>query len=238
MKYLTAILLYLIAINSAAQDLDSLVKQLNLDESKIKTDLVVYKIMPNNKAETIVVIPEIAAADETGELFELNSHILIVDTKTQKIINKYFESAQTNGWFSDAVVLSKISIDTAAYNVSPTNRAFGIRVHYRGSSRANPYDDTTLTLFIKSNNGLKKILNNYSVESFNGEWDTNCAGEFIDNKKLLIMAANKTNGFYDLIVKNKITSTKNFEAENKDCDYKENISTKQTVLKFNNSEYR
>ncbi len=239
MKYYISILLFLLNVISYSQDIDILnivEKQLNLDKSKIKEDLVVYKIIPNDKTETIVVIPEVVSEGEG--YFELNSYILIVDTKTGKIKNKYFESSETNNWTSDAVVLKDISIDTAPYQISDTNRAFGIRVHYYGMSKANPYSNTTISLFIKLGNRLKKVLNSFDLLNYNGEWDTNCVGEFIDEKKILILSSNKTNGFHNLIVKNQITVTKNFEDKNGGCDYKEKKTIKKTILKFNGREYK
>lgn len=241
MKYCISIFLFLITTVSYSQDLDILnivTKQLKLDKSKIKEDLFVYKTIPNNKAETIVVIPEIVDEDEEGYWFELNSYILIIDTKTGKIKNKYFESSKTNNWTSDAVVLTKISIDTAPYQVSEKIRAFGVRVHYYGMSKPNPYSSTTISLFIKSKNSLNKVLKNYTIMDYGGEWDTNCTGKFIDEKKTLIISSNKTNNFYDITVKNKITITESFEDKNGECNYKEKKTSKKTILKFNNREYK
>jgi hypothetical protein len=58
-------------------------------------------------------------------------------------------------------------------------RAFGIRVKYSGSSRPNPYNSETISLFIKSGIILKKVLINYEtvsamkiLEMFNGNIKT------------------------------------------------------------------
>ncbi|WP_143273659.1 hypothetical protein [Aquimarina sp. MAR_2010_214] len=206
-----------------------------MDKSKIKNDLIISKALPNNAKEIIIVIPEIV--DEEEHYFELNSYILIVNNETGKIINTYFESSTTNNWVSDAVVLTKITIDTAPYKISEKNRAFGIRVHYYGMSKANPYSNTTISLFIKSKNTLKRILKNYDVMDYGGEWDTDCIGEFIDHKKTLIITASKTNSYYNILAKNKITKTKNYIDKNNDCDSMEKVTTMKTVLKYNGEEY-
>lgn len=237
--YIILLLLFLISLNTFSQDstlINSVINQLNLDESKVKRSLIVSKTPPNNTNETIVVIPEIV--DEGEHYFELNSHILIVNATTGKIINTYFESFKTNNWFSDAIVLTEIKIDTAPYTVSDENRAFGIRVYYIGSSRANPHNHETISLFIKSGNTLKKILDNYDVMNYGGEWDTDCYGEFIQEDKLLIISNKKTNGFFDILVKTKITETENFIDKNNNCDHTETVITVKTVLKFNNKEYK
>lgn len=239
MRHFIVILLSFISLNAFSQNstlINSVISQLNLDESKLKIDLIVSKAQPNNANETIVVIPEIV--DEGEYFFELNSHILIVNTTTGKIINSYFESFETNGWVSDAIVLSKIKIDTAPYMVANKNRAFGIRVYCLGSSRANQFNNETISLFIKSGNTLKKILDNYDVMNFGGEWDTDCYGEFNQEDRVFMMSNKKTNGYFDIVVKNKITETKNFIDDDNDCDHTETVSTTKTVLKFNTKEYK
>ncbi|MFK7810020.1 MAG: hypothetical protein AB8F74_19600, partial [Saprospiraceae bacterium] len=87
-------------------------------------------------------------------------------------------------------------------------------------------------------NKLKKILSNYEVADYGGEWDMYCTGEFIDHNKTIIMTTDKTNGYYDILIKNKIKATKSYENENGDCDTTEEINRSKTTLKFNGEEYR
>lgn len=164
MKIIITQLFFFITIGVYSQEtslLDSVLGQLNLKKSKIKTELVVFKSFPNNLNETIIVIPEIV--DEGEMYFELNSHILIIDSKSGNIKSYFFESSKTNNWISDAIQLTEITIDTAPYKVSKNERAFGIRLHFIGSSRPNPYENEIISLFVQSKNKLKKILNNYEI---------------------------------------------------------------------------
>lgn len=138
--------------------INNVIEQLRLVRTKIKNDLVVSKVQPHNPNETIMVIPEIV--DEGEHYFELNSHILIVDSATGKILHKYFESYKTNGWESDAIQLREIAIDTAPYKLTETNRAFGVKVRYVGSSQVNPYEKETISLFVMTNYSLKLISSN------------------------------------------------------------------------------
>lgn len=211
--------------------------QLQLKEVQVKTNLIASKIRPNNAEETIVVIPEIY--DEGEHYFEINSHIVIVNNKTEEITHKYYESYKTNQWVSDAIMLQEVTIDTAPYNISNEKRAFGVRVEYIGMSRANPYIQETITLFIKSdNNRLKKILPNFSVMSYSGEWDTNCKGEFLEKNKVLVISQDTTNEYYNILVKSKITRTINFEDKNGNCDSKETVINKNSVLVFDKEIYK
>ncbi|WP_431166291.1 hypothetical protein [Tenacibaculum halocynthiae] len=227
----------IIPISNEENIIDSVIKQLNLNVSKVNTDLLETKTMPNNSQEIIMVIPAYVDTNNDEHHFELNSHIVIVNSNTGKITHKYFESSQTNGWVSDAIQLREITIDTAPYLVSKNNRAFGVKVHYYGSSKANPYSNKTISLFIKSKNKLKKLLHNYDVMNYGGEWNTECVGEFTDVKKTLIMSKGKTNEYFDIIIKSKVTETKNSVGENGECDSKEKTTTKSVVLKFNGEEY-
>jgi len=215
---------------------DNVIQQLNLNKQKIKTDLIISKVTPNNSNETIIVIPEISG-EYDEHFFELNSHVVLVNNKTAKVTHKYFESSKTNGWTSDAIELREIAIDTAPYNITDDTRAFGIRVYYVGSSRANPYTNKTISLFVKSGDILKKVLHNHDVADYGGEWDTNCYGEFIDIKNTLIISKEKTNDYFDILVKSKITEIKNYEDENGECDSKETVANKTLVLKFNGETY-
>ncbi|MFD2562902.1 PA3715 family protein [Aquimarina rubra] len=218
--------------------IDSAMQQLNLDFSKVNTDLLIAKILPNNAKETLIVIPEYVDTDNDEYHFELNSHIVLVDNTTGRITHTYFESSKTNGWVSDAIELRKLEIDTAAYNITKGTPAFGIRVHYVGLSRANPYRNETLSLFIKSGDSLQPVLKNYNIDSEIGHWDTKCTGKYLAYEKTLRMTTNITNNYYDILVKNKIIHTIDDEDKNGDCDSKEKVATEEIVLKFDGSLYQ
>lgn len=239
MKHLLVLLSLFITLTVSSQEttfFNSVLNQLNLNKSKIKSELVVSKEIPNNPNETILVIPEIVVEEE--DYFELNSHILIIDSETGNIKYSYFESSKTNNWTSDAIQLVEISIDTAPYKISEQERSFGVKVRYLGSSRPNPYESETISLFMKAGTTLKKVLNNYEILYFGGEWDTNCAGEFMKEKKILIISKNKTNGYFNILVKNTITNSKAFLNEQNECDEKKTIVKENTVLKYNDDQYQ
>ena len=220
---------------SQAEIIESVLNQLKIEEKDCKVELIAIKKMPENDTESILVIPEIVS--ESDHFFELNSHILIINSKTGKIISKFFESYQTNEWVSDAIQMVEISIDTAPYIVQKGKRAFGIKVRHLGSSKPNPYEIETISLFIKNKDQLSRVLKNFEINGNSGEWDTDCAGEFNTEKKILIISDIITNEYYNIIVKNKIIDSKTFINEQGDCDEKEKTQTIKTILKFENNEY-
>lgn len=239
MRHLLLIFLFFISLVSYAQEINHLAKilaQLNLDEQKCKVDLIVSKSFPNNTNETIIIIPEIVTEDEG--YFELNSHVLIVNTNTGVIKSKYFESSKTNNWVSDAVRLAQIKIDTAPYIITENVRAFGVRVYFYNNSHPNPYSKESFSLYKKEGITLKKVLNNFTIMEYSGETDTTCYGQFTKEEKLLILTKNTTNRYFNILIKNKITTTKNYENDNGECIRAKKAIINKTTLKYDTIEYK
>ncbi len=216
--------------------IDIVAKQLDIKAENIAHDLVAQKKIPYDSFKTIVVIPEITEQEE-DYYYVYNSHVLVVDTKTGRIIHRYFEPSNKGGWVSDAIVLSEIIIDTAPYQLSTTDRAFGLRVRYNGSSKVNPYRETTLSLFVQEQNRLKKVLNRYPVKSFLGEWNMRCSGEFDEEEKILIIQSKRTNGYANILVKSTLSNIISSEDENEECVEEKTITKQREILVFNGKAY-
>ncbi len=241
-KRLVFLLLILVFSNVYSQDqgstlLTKVLKQLNLNKKDIHEELYREKILPNKTSSTLMVIPKyrVNEPDGYGHLYlELDAYIIVADNLTGKILYQYIDE---NAWTSDAMVLSDITIDTGIYQLSPENRAFGIRVDYTGSSRPNPYNQTDLSLFMIKDKSMKRILKNYPISEFHGEWDTNCAGEFEGTSGVISIDKNKTNGFGNLIIKNKIEHIRNIPTKD-DCLEKKTTKLNTVILKYNGKEYK
>lgn len=196
------------------------IKTLNLKLEECKEELIVEMVNPCDTTQIIIV-----------------SHILIVNSSSDKIIHKYFESVETNEWESDAIRLTEIAIDTLVYPVSSNTNAFGIQVKYRGSSHANPYDYETLTLFIPSGDSLLPVLKNLTTYQFSGEWDTRCTGRFETRNVDLEFLTRQTNGFYDVRFTESIF-IENDIWKNENCHLGRcYVRRKKTKLKFRNGQY-
>ncbi|WP_442846134.1 hypothetical protein [Leeuwenhoekiella sp. H156] len=214
----------------------SVLEELALHPLEVKTDLIASAFWNESPNSKILVIPEIVA--EGDHYFELNSHIVLLDDQTETITHRFFESAKTNHWVSDAVVLTAIKIDTAQWHLSPDQSAFGIRLHYIGMSHANPYENETLSLFVKSGDSLQKVLNHFNVLESGGEWDTACAGEFQRTENRLLIAKEQTNDWFDITVKSNITNTLNEAKSDGRCISSETNSIVTRVLKYDGREYK
>ncbi|MEZ4859019.1 MAG: hypothetical protein R2781_09435 [Flavobacteriaceae bacterium] len=216
---------------------DLVAEAFNIPLEKRIAKLNRFKPLPNSHNEAIVVVPEIAEGNPEED-FSLNTHIAIVAIQNQDITHRYFESFKTNGWLSDAIMLDGIEIDTAPYTVTENNRAFGVKLLFTGSSRANPYYSEVLSLFIKKETHLQKILHHFTVEEYSGELDGPCIGTSFSEKKTLAMEKEKTNGFFNISVRNSLGKTIDFEDENGECQSKDTTSQEISLLKFDGTQYQ
>ncbi|MEB2652868.1 hypothetical protein SOP89_15960 [Pseudomonas siliginis] len=112
---------------------------------------------------------------------------------------------QPSAFLSDAIALESLELDTARYKLTPDLRAFGVRAHFKGSSRVNPLDETLLSLYVKEGDKLRPVLDRLVVYSFSGEWDGNCAGERSETVRTLEMGKTSSLGYADIIVRSVTT---------------------------------
>ncbi|MTH13989.1 hypothetical protein [Flavobacterium sp. LC2016-01] len=233
-KYLFALLFCAqFSFSQNTDHLNSVLRQLKLKESQIDLELFTEKVLPYDKAKSVLVIPKYAS-EVAEDYFVLDAYILMIDNTTGKIIYKFMEP---NAWTSDAVILTDISIDTGLYLLNKSTRAFGIRVNYRNQSHPNPYSESILSLYIINKNVLKPVLHNYTISQYGGEWDTNCDGESEESNSAIDIDKLQTNNFSNLIVKTKILQTKS-AFKNGDCISKKTIKTETSKLLFNGKEYK
>lgn len=221
------------------QDFDSIrlnhiLKSLKLDKTKIKEELCTEKKMPNAEDSYIAVIPVIINQEKDLDyVFTVRNYIVITDSKGT-IKNQYFDPTELN---SDAVILRSFTIDTGLYTISTGIRAFGVKADFVGSSRPNPYGSGTISLYYPEGKTLKKILDQFELDSSHGEWDTRCNGEFQDDSSYIMMGNSQTNNFTDLTIKTISVKTVNKEVKG-DCDGKETSKTTYKTLKFRKGKYQ
>jgi hypothetical protein len=146
------------------------------------------------KLVALVVMPA-PKVDHTG--FDLDMLVMVADSDLRSSVVLVAEDFVG----SDAIKLSGIGLDSAAYKLGPDKLGFGVWQTLSGSSRPNPYEARKLSLFVLSNNTLKRLLDNIDTEVSQGEWDTNCTGQFQNTKRVIQISDQSTNGFADLLVR-------------------------------------
>ena len=213
-------------------------QQLNLKESQINLNLFTEKVLPNNKAQSVLLIPKYKTneQDEYGNYFlVMDAIVLVVDNTSAKIL---YRNIEPEAWVSDAMIMESLVIDTGLYILADQKRAFGVRVSTHNTSGPNPFALEELKLYLVDNKKLNRITDNITVYRNSGDWDTKCNGEFsteitsieVDNK-------NKNNGLNNLklktSIKKEISTLIKGDCKTKIVDTKENV-----VLKYNGETYK
>ncbi len=204
---------------------------LNSDTSLWETDLIIEKKVPYTENETVLILPEITSINEG--LIGYKIWIVIVESSTGNIKNKSFLNLE-----SDAVALKSFELDFAAYQISTENRAFGLRTSFAVGSQVNPYSYKSLTLFVREEDDLRIVLNDFIVNEFIGEWDANCAGEFHNQEKILVISSKASNGYYNITVNNNITTTNNFIGTTGECESIIVKTKEKSVLIYSKGSYK
>jgi len=130
------------------------------------------------------------------------------------------------------------TLNQTNYQISKNNTAFGIKLKHSNLSKTDPFNSVSVSLFIKSDNTLKKVLKNYDISEFNASINTNCTGKILKKEKSFVISKNKSKNLNDITVVSKITNTNNYKDSNRDCLSKKTSNTKNTTLKFNGKVYK
>lgn len=221
----------------SGQDFDSIrlnniLKSLKLDKTKTKEELCTEKKMPNTEDSYIAVIPVVIEQENNDYVFTVRNYILITDANGT-IKNKYLDPTDIN---SDAISLRSFTIDTGLYTIGTNIRAFGVKADFVGSSRPNPYELSTMSMYYPEGKTFKKVMDQFTMDQYHGEWDMRCNGEFKDNHSYIILEQSKTNNFTDLKIKTISVTTINKDVKG-ECESKETSKTFYKTLKFKSSYY-
>ena len=198
--------------------------------------VMVCKQWPADSTKLLVAVPlmrdsEPGGYDNTGDL-----DILVLENDTLRVLQRY----RAKGLMSDdAIGITDIRFDTARYHLAPGKTAFGVRIHYRGASRVNPYYASTLRLYLLEKDQLKPVLDNIVVDQGGGEWDGRCAGEFHSTKRILSIAPDMHHGLALITVKETSESSVSKAMPDDKCLESElHTNTRKTTLTYDGNVYR
>lgn len=130
------------------------------------------KPWPANPELTLAALT-LPHADNEGNEGTYDLDVLVADSASGSIVAHAY---QPDAIESDGIAFADIALDTARYQLTPTNRAFGVRIGHEGASVANPYARTSLSLYVVDGQTLRLVLDRLTVEQASGEWDTRCKG--------------------------------------------------------------
>lgn len=161
--------------------------------------------------------------------------LLVMDAKTLAVRHRLkLEDVME----SDALRIGGIAFDTAFYQLSPDNVAFGLRITKANNSRANPMHQTTLRLFAIENGDLRLVLDRLLVNENRGEWNAVCIGEFQDTKRTLAMERSGKAGKAEIRLSETVVTSRFDKTEVKsDCKGIDATTTTKHRLRFKDSAY-
>lgn len=180
--------------------------------------LAACKAWPAFPGRSIVVLPLVKAAGEGMRLLDLE--LLLIqrpdngNTERDTVVARLF---QPEALTEDAVAIQDIRIDTARYTLASDARAFGLRVRYRGSSRANPFASETLRLYLPHGSKLRPVLEELELDRDSGEWDTQCNGRFEQLRTQVSVGRTGSNGLADLLLSRTLKKSHAQMHEDGDC---------------------
>lgn len=195
---------------------------------------VICRVWPSRPELTLVAVPLMTRQSDDGNEGDLE--LLVVNTSDSAVRQRLrLPHLMTD----DALYISSIAFDTARYRLAPGKTAFGLRVSLQGSSRPNPFGETTLRLFrIDDTERLTPVLDNLIVSSNQGEWDTNCAGEFHTTERTLSMAPSAGNAVADIVVDETSTTTISTPGKDEACIDTKTAGSNSYRLLYEASAYR
>ncbi|MFY7887653.1 MAG: hypothetical protein ACOVOW_02005 [Spirosomataceae bacterium] len=219
--------------------LKRVLKQLALQEKDIEKTLFASKILPHAKDKSVLTFPKYVS--KSDDVYVFDAYIVVVDNQTGKILYKFYEP---EAWESDAIMLVQITIDTGLFILNNETRAFGVRLNYHHTSNWDPYSRTDLSLFIVENNKLKRILEDYTISSYSGEFGPTCAGGNKEEMESVIDIdkQHQSNQFNDLVISETVTMTdylkKKYPKYDQDCDEKRTTVKKIVRMKYDGRQYK
>lgn len=185
---------------------------------KLDGEHAVCKINPGNTAQTLAALPFAENVDENGQ-GDYGLGVIVADSATGKIVARHY---QRSAIVSDAIYFDGLALDTARYQLTPTLRAFGVRISHEGSSRVNPLSSTRLNLYVLDGQSVRPVMDPLEVRSSSADWDGTCNGDFTRIERTISIPDKGRNGWASLRVEQKTVHTKNV-AKGDDCETVERL---------------
>jgi hypothetical protein len=184
---------------------------------------LICKNWPAHPELTLVAVPlmtSIAEGENDGDL-----ELLVFDSANHSVQQRLkFQGRMSD----DAVQIRSVVLDTARYQLAPDRMAFGVRITREGSSHANPFEEVDLWLYVIDHGQLKPVLDGIVTGDSGGEWDTSCAGTFNDARRTLSVDPAIHNGYADIVVTEKASSSTAAVGKDGQCNEKNAPSKKQS----------
>lgn len=191
------------------------------------------KAMPDDESKTIVVLSFECTTEPVEGSNCRDVEILVVAADGETIASRLF---QKNAWWDDAFQFQDVWVDTARYQLSPQDRAFGIRINRDNAKYGGSVQD--LSLYVIHGKEISLVLD-YLEASANiegAEPDPNCGFSGITMNRSLAIANTMSHGYADLRLDETTVSTKNEFVKGR-CNESNIKKRKRFLLHFDGKQY-
>ncbi len=154
------------------------------------------KVWPSDPRLTLLALKLDGQAEDGPDAYA-DLEVLVVRTDDARVVARQHSAGLLS---SDAIYVVDIGLDTARYRLQAGTTAFGLRIRRAGSSRVNPYQVTSLRLYVLEGDQLHTVVQNLAMDVSGGEWDGQCAGEFHQAHRVLALADSQRAGWADLAI--------------------------------------
>ncbi|HDR9770364.1 TPA: hypothetical protein QDC27_005635 [Burkholderia cepacia ATCC 25416] len=159
----------------------------------------VCKVWPANNALTIGVLPLEQKSSSDG-LNVVDIEVLVADTATGAIVAHRFQRSAIH--YGEDHYFDGVEIDTARYQLTSTQRAFGVRLKSSGGPPADMSGIATLSLYLIDGQHLHPVLDRLIVSDWTGDRDGPCTSTSETSRTLALGPAG-TQGYAVLQVAEK-----------------------------------
>ena len=195
---------------------------------------VLCKVWPAHPELMLAAVPLMTTPADVEGYSTGDLELLVLDSATLQVKKRL---RLRNRMDDDAISISSISFDTARWKVAADQLAFGLRVNKYGSSRANPFSEEALSLYVMDNNSLHSVLQGVVTVTTRGEWDGACTGNIADTTRTLSLSETSSYGYRDIIVNEKrLDSVSRGDIQN--CQAEETKSRASYRLRYDGKQYR
>lgn len=185
---------------------------------------MICRIWPAYPRLMLVAVP-LMKVPETSEVDPGNSgnsgdlELLVLDAETLDIEQRLLLADRMS---DDAISIRTIAFDTARYQMTKGQTAFGLRITKASSSVPNPSQEVDLWLYAIRDRQLVTVLDGLVVSDNSGEWNTRCAGLFDETARTLAMDKSSHGGQADIVI-TETTSSRTTDVDDKgECVETEN----------------
>lgn len=220
----------------------AILRQLDLPAEDMPDKVLAENPLPFTRHSAVIVLGKYHEAEEYSDF---DTHIIVYDTQTYEIAHRYFGKEEIA---SDAIYATSVWIDTAPYQLAEHTRAFGMRVSYRGSSRANPYSCEDISLFIHQGDRLLKVLDKYTISYSSGdntshEEDGRRIFTYSEESErgLIIIDRERTKGLANLRIKKTKTTSVSYDYPDSEIESggdPDTVERTTEILRFDGTEYK